>query len=49
MTADASAHQDRDDLFVADFYPQLGEYLAERHAVRVRRRRRASPFPGLAQ
>ena len=32
MTADASAHQDRDDLFVADFYPQLGEYLAERHA-----------------
>ena len=32
MTADASAHQDRDDLFVADFYPQLGEYLAEQHA-----------------
>jgi RNA polymerase primary sigma factor len=33
MTADASAHQDYDDLFVADFYPQLGEYLAEQHAV----------------
>ena len=32
MTASASAHQDRDDLFVADFYPQLGEYLAEQHA-----------------
>ena len=32
MTADASAHRDRDDLFVADFYPQLGEYLAEQHA-----------------
>ena len=32
MTADAGAHQDRDDLFVADFYPQLGEYLAEQHA-----------------
>ena len=28
----ASAHRDRDDLFVADFYPQLGEYLAEQHA-----------------
>ena len=33
MTAGASAQQDRDDLFVADFYPQLGEYLAEQHAV----------------
>jgi DNA-directed RNA polymerase sigma subunit (sigma70/sigma32) len=33
MTAGASAHRDHDDLFVADFYPQLGEYLAERHAV----------------
>jgi RNA polymerase primary sigma factor len=32
MTGDASARQDREDLFVADFYPQLGEYLAERHA-----------------
>jgi DNA-directed RNA polymerase sigma subunit (sigma70/sigma32) len=32
MTASAGAHQDRDDLFVADFYPQLGEYLAEQHA-----------------
>jgi DNA-directed RNA polymerase sigma subunit (sigma70/sigma32) len=28
----ASAHQERDDLFVADFYPQFGEYLAEQHA-----------------
>jgi DNA-directed RNA polymerase sigma subunit (sigma70/sigma32) len=28
----ASAHQDRDGLFVADFYPQFGEYLAEQHA-----------------
>src|SRR5271166_1359267 len=32
MTTGASAHQDRDGLFVADFYPQLGEYLAEQHA-----------------
>jgi RNA polymerase primary sigma factor len=32
MTASAGAHQDRDDLFVADFYPQLGEYLAEQQA-----------------
>ena len=32
MTTDASAHQDREGLFVADFYPQLGEYLAEQHA-----------------
>jgi len=32
MTGDASAHQDREGLFVADFYPQLGEYLAEQHA-----------------
>ena len=32
MTANAGAHQDREDLFVADFYPQLGEYLAEQHA-----------------
>jgi RNA polymerase primary sigma factor len=31
MTADAGAHQDHDDMFVADFYPQLGEYLAEQH------------------
>ena len=33
MTTGASAHQDREGLFVADFYPQLGEYLAEQHAV----------------
>ncbi len=32
MTVGASAHQDREDLFVADFYPQFGEYLAEQHA-----------------
>jgi RNA polymerase primary sigma factor len=32
MTAGASAHQERADLFVADFYPQLGEYLAEQHS-----------------
>jgi RNA polymerase primary sigma factor len=32
MTTGASAHQERADLFVADFYPQLGEYLAEQHA-----------------
>jgi len=34
MTTDSNAGDDRDDraLFVADFYPKLGEYLAERHA-----------------
>jgi RNA polymerase primary sigma factor len=32
MTSGAGAHQDREDLFVADFYPQFGEYLAEQHA-----------------
>ena len=26
------APQDEADLFVADFYPKLGEYLAEQHA-----------------
>jgi RNA polymerase primary sigma factor len=31
MTTGASAHQESADLFVADFYPQLGEYLAEQH------------------
>ena len=31
MTAGSGADQDRADLFVADFYPQLGEYLAEQH------------------
>jgi hypothetical protein len=31
MTTDPKAGDDR-ALFVADFYPQLGEYLAERHA-----------------
>ena len=32
MTPGSGAHQDRADLFVADFYPQFGEYLAEQHA-----------------
>jgi RNA polymerase primary sigma factor len=32
MTTGASARQDRGELFVADFYPQLGEYLADQHA-----------------
>jgi len=32
MTGGTSAHQDREDLFVTDFYPQLGEYLAEQYA-----------------
>ena len=31
MTTDSNAGDDR-ALFVADFYPELGEYLAERHA-----------------
>lgn len=31
MTTDSTADDDR-ALFVADFYPELGEYLAERHA-----------------
>jgi RNA polymerase primary sigma factor len=32
MTTGASASQNHLDLFVADFYPQFGEYLAEQHA-----------------
>jgi RNA polymerase primary sigma factor len=32
MTTGSNAGDDRSELFVADFYPQLGEYLAERHA-----------------
>ena len=32
MTTGAGAHQDPEDLFVADFYPQFGEYLAAQHA-----------------
>ena len=32
MTTDGSAHEDREDLFVADFYPEFGEYLAGQHA-----------------
>jgi RNA polymerase primary sigma factor len=33
MTTGQGAEQDREDLFVADFYPQLGEYLAEQHGI----------------
>ena len=32
MTAGSGAPQDVADLFVTDFYPKLGEYLAEQHA-----------------
>jgi len=32
MTAGSQAPHDGADLFVADFYPKLGEYLAEQHA-----------------
>jgi len=32
MTTESNAGDGRAELFVADFYPQLGEYLAERHA-----------------
>jgi RNA polymerase primary sigma factor len=32
MTTDSNAGDDHEALFVADFYPQLGEYLAEGHA-----------------
>ena len=31
MTGGAGPRQDQQDLFVADFHPLLGEYLAERH------------------
>jgi transcription termination/antitermination factor NusG len=31
MTAGAGAHEEDQVLFVADFYPQLGEYLAEQY------------------
>jgi hypothetical protein len=31
MTGKAGPRQDHQDLFVADFYPPLGEYLAARH------------------
>jgi RNA polymerase primary sigma factor len=33
VTSNPSTQHDPDDLFVADFYPLLGEYLAERHAI----------------
>ena len=32
MTTGTTAPQDHQDLFVADFYPQFGEYLAKQHA-----------------
>jgi len=32
MTTGPGAHQDHEDLFVADFYPQFGEYLAGHYA-----------------
>ena len=32
MTPETGTHRGGEDLFVADFYPQLGEYLAEQHA-----------------
>jgi RNA polymerase primary sigma factor len=32
MTSDAGPRQDQQDLFVADFCPPLGDYLAEQHA-----------------
>ena len=32
MTTGSNAGDGRAELFVADFYPKLGEYLAERHA-----------------
>jgi len=32
MTSTADPRQDHDDLFVADFYPELGEYLAKQYA-----------------
>ena len=32
MTTDAGTDRDHDDLFLADFYPQLGEYLSAQHA-----------------
>ena len=40
MTTGASASQNHPDLFVADFYPQFGEYLAEQHATVT------TPVPG---
>jgi RNA polymerase primary sigma factor len=33
VTSNPSTQHDPDDFFVAEFYPQLGEYLAERHAI----------------
>jgi RNA polymerase primary sigma factor len=33
VTGNPSTQHDPDDLFVAEFYPLLGEYLAERHAI----------------
>jgi RNA polymerase primary sigma factor len=33
VTSNPSTQHDPDDLFVAEFYPLLGEYLAQRHAI----------------
>jgi RNA polymerase primary sigma factor len=33
VTSSPSTQHDPDDLFVAEFYPLLGEYLAQRHAI----------------
>jgi RNA polymerase primary sigma factor len=33
VTSNPGTQHDPDDLFVAEFYPLLGEYLAERHAI----------------
>ena len=49
MTTGSGENQDPADLFVADFYPQLGEYLAEADdAVQVREYlKQVSKVPGL--
>ena len=59
MTTGSGENQDPADPFVADFYPQLGEYLAEQHgagydatagrAVARRFTGRGVPLPDLIQ
>ena len=47
MTSDADARQDREHLFLADFYPELGEYLAGQCAAGYDARTgRARSLPG---
>ena len=41
MTTPDQPDDDREDLFMADFYPKLGEYLARRHATATTRWPRA--------